>query len=282
MGRRTAKLEDEQLLWEQRTTLRVDEQEIPYLRAPIDLVNSPDRDFRIALDEARVSKGAAGLNGIRRDAAIPPRLRIVELGDYVNTARHFGTIWTGRTFGQASSADDLYRDVLKQLVRRRLGLDLAVWSGPMRAGLSCGQFDGAFVGRAGCRFGHAASARDRPRIRTERLICSIPRRSQAAAGVLRAGPRAGGGSTVRGPGEVTPTPHFLARAAALYFASAIGLPFEARWLRTIGHRRLRRCSTTALDREARRYTSLAREAKARSGGGSGSAAVRALRQLYSW
>ena len=66
-GRRTAKLEEDQLRWEQGATLRVAEREIPYLRSSIDLANSPDRDFRIALDQARVTTAAGALNGLLRD-----------------------------------------------------------------------------------------------------------------------------------------------------------------------------------------------------------------------
>jgi hypothetical protein len=130
VGRRTARIEERQLLWEQDATLRVGETEVPYLRAPIDLANSPDRDFRIQLDDVRVAAGAAGLNGMRRDRFALEREELLAagLGDYVETRAKFSGIdieALGRAGEEFLAATrDLYREVLQQVVRRRLGLDL--------------------------------------------------------------------------------------------------------------------------------------------------------------
>ena len=242
VGRRTAKLEDEQLLWEQSTTLRLDGQEIPYLRAPIDLVNSPDRDFRIALDEARVSQGAAGLNGIRRDrfGLECDEVTSLGMGDYVATRSALSGIdldglgRAGEAFLERTA--DLYRDVLKQLVRRRLGLDLAdLVRADARWAFRADQFDDAFPSdglvptatRQGREIGLDPLQNGRIRLDTEERPSKQPRAFCAP---------------VRVPGEV----YLVLRPRgghadfqtfwhehghALHFASADPeLPLAARWL----------------------------------------------------
>ena len=57
VGRRTAELEEKQLVWEQDATLRVGETEIPYLRAP----NRPRQ-----LPRSRLSDPAGRCAGCRR------------------------------------------------------------------------------------------------------------------------------------------------------------------------------------------------------------------------
>ena len=151
IGRRTSRIEDQQLRWEQGTVLRVDGREVPYLRAPIDLVNSPDRAFRIALDDARVAAGAAGLNGMRRERFELEREEILALkmGDYVATRSVFSGIdldGLGRSCEQfLTDTEDLYRDTLRPVVRRRLGLDLGeLVRADARWAFRAEQFDAAF------------------------------------------------------------------------------------------------------------------------------------------
>ena len=152
VGRRTAKLEEDQLIWEQNANLVVGEQNIPYLRAPIDLANSPDRKFRVALDDARVNAGAAGLNGMRRDRFALERAEVERagLGDYVQTRAAFSGIdldglgRAGEAFLRAT--DDLYSDLLQQIVRRRLKVELGqLVRADARWVFRAEQFDAAFA-----------------------------------------------------------------------------------------------------------------------------------------
>lgn len=130
IGRRAAALEEAQITWEQGTGLRVGDREIPYLRAPIDLANTPDRDFRVALDRARVTAVEAGLNGIRRDRFALERDDVLALGlgDYVAARAALGGIDLD-ALGRAAAAfltrtEDAYRDGLARVTRHRLGLGL--------------------------------------------------------------------------------------------------------------------------------------------------------------
>jgi hypothetical protein len=130
IGRRTAALEEAQITWEQGVTLRVGGREIPYLRAPIDLANAPDRDFRLALDRARVAAVEAGLNGLRRDRFALERDDIVALGlgDYV-AARSVLSGIDLDALGRAAAAflirtEAAYRDGLARVARQRLGLEV--------------------------------------------------------------------------------------------------------------------------------------------------------------
>ena len=67
VGRTVADTEERQLVWEQEATLDVDGRSIPYLRAPIEIANSPDREFRRLVDHARARAGSEGLNALRRE-----------------------------------------------------------------------------------------------------------------------------------------------------------------------------------------------------------------------
>ncbi|MBI4419567.1 MAG: hypothetical protein HY560_01970 [Gemmatimonadetes bacterium] len=154
VGRRTARLEEAQLTWEQGAVLRVGEHEVPYLRAPIELANSPDREFRRALDLARVSAGASNLNGLRRERFAIEREEVLALGlgDYVATRSALAGIGLD-ALGRAAAkfledTEDVYREALGRLVRRRLGVPLddlprsdAAWA--FRADRFDGAFDGA-------------------------------------------------------------------------------------------------------------------------------------------
>ncbi|MSR05953.1 MAG: hypothetical protein EXR93_02615 [Gemmatimonadetes bacterium] len=151
IGRRTAALEEAQITWETGAVLRVGEREIPYLRAPIDMANTPDREFRIALDAARLTAVEAGLNGIRRERFAVEREDILALGlgDYVHARATLSGLDLD-ALGRAAGAflvrtADAYRDSLARVVRQRLGIavgDLvrsdAAWA------FRSSQFDAAF------------------------------------------------------------------------------------------------------------------------------------------
>ena len=130
IGRKTAPLDEQQLVWEQNAVLKINGQEIGYLRAPIELANSPDRDYRIALDTARSRQGAAGLDGIRRDRFMLEREEMSALGygDYVQAVSALSGIDLD-ALGQRAAAfldatAEIYADGLARLVRARLGLTL--------------------------------------------------------------------------------------------------------------------------------------------------------------
>jgi hypothetical protein len=152
VGRETAALEERQLTWEQASTLRVGEREIPYLRASIDIANSPDREFRMALDDARVAAVERGLNDIRRQRFEIERdaLRGLEMGDYVAARSALAGIDLD-ALGRGATAflartEAAYRDSLARLVRQRLGRDLG---GLVRSDASwtfrAHQFDASFA-----------------------------------------------------------------------------------------------------------------------------------------
>ncbi len=130
VGRRTAALEEAQVTWEQGAVLHVEGRVVPYLRAPIELANAPDRAFRVALDEARVSAVEAGLNPIRRDRLEAERevVGALGLGDYVAARAALSGIDLD-ALGRSAEAflgrtEAAYRDSLARVVRRRLGLGL--------------------------------------------------------------------------------------------------------------------------------------------------------------
>ena len=128
VGRATAALDERQIGWEAETVLTVDGREIPYLRAPIELQNNPDRTFRQALDRVRAKTGAVGLAGLRRDRIGYEHAITAQLtgdDDYVTAVSRLSGMPL-ESLAQACEAlleetDDLYRDALARLARRRLG-----------------------------------------------------------------------------------------------------------------------------------------------------------------
>jgi len=86
VGRLVAPLDEAQLLWEQQTVLDVGGRAVPYLRAPIELSNNPDRSYRLALDAARARAVAGGLTTLRRDRFLREHEALAALGwcDYVD------------------------------------------------------------------------------------------------------------------------------------------------------------------------------------------------------
>lgn len=152
VGRRVAPLEERQLVWEQGATLSIDSTEIPYLRAPIELANSPDRAFRMTLDAARVRATEQALSSLRRDRFLLEREEVcgaVGRADYVDAVSELSGIdldGLGRAAEQfLEDTADMYVDSLAPLVRRRLDvpLDTLVRSDSSWA-FRADQFDNAF------------------------------------------------------------------------------------------------------------------------------------------
>ena len=241
-GRRTAQLDERQLVWEQETVLDVGGVNIDYLRAPIELANSPEREYRIALDAARANASTGGLDSLRLE-----RLRIehdemtrLGLGGYLET---LGTL-SGIDFfelGEHAAAfleatEDMYSECLSDMVRRRLGLRL---SDLVRADVAwafrADEFDRAFGSEAMVEtavnqmseMGLDATHGGRVRFDTEerhgkkpRAFCVPVQVPTEIYLVLR--PQGG-------HGDYRTFWHELGHA--MHFASASSdLPFEARWL----------------------------------------------------
>ncbi len=128
VGRDVAGIEERQLKWEQSAHLDVDGRSIPYLRAPIEVANSPEREFREAVDIARAQAGAEGLNELRRDRFRREHelLAGLGLGDYVASIAALSGIDLDALGVEATAflvdTRDVYTETLAQLARRRLGL----------------------------------------------------------------------------------------------------------------------------------------------------------------
>ncbi len=128
VGRAVATYQERQLVWEQDAELDVAGRRIPFLRAPIEIANTPERDVRIALDSARAHIGSAALNEIRRDRfrAEHEVISTLGLGSYVDSVAALSGIDLADLAGQAAqflvSTDAPYTDGLARLARRRLGI----------------------------------------------------------------------------------------------------------------------------------------------------------------
>lgn len=152
IGRLIAPLEERQLMWEREAVVTVGADGYPYLRLPIEIGNTADRDRRHALDVARARAGAAGLEGIRRDRFAREHEEAARLGmgDYVQTISSLSGVdldALGREAGAFLDATaDMYREVLRRVARRRLGVGVddlrradAAWL------FRADQYDGAFA-----------------------------------------------------------------------------------------------------------------------------------------
>ncbi len=131
VGRATAALEEQQLAWEQEASLDVDGHRVPVLRAPIELANSPDRAFRLALDAARSEAAATALTAVRRERFRREHsvVDLLELGDYVEARSTLSGIALD-DLGEDAKAfldatHDAYVDGLARLVKRRLSLPVS-------------------------------------------------------------------------------------------------------------------------------------------------------------
>jgi hypothetical protein len=130
IGRKVAPFEEEQLVREQELTLSVGGRDMPYLRAAIEIANTPDRDLRIALDRARAREGAKALNEIRRRRFSLEHAEMEQLGysDYVDGVSSLSGIDLGTLGDRAEQflkqTDDIFSEGLATLVKKRLGLGL--------------------------------------------------------------------------------------------------------------------------------------------------------------
>jgi hypothetical protein len=151
IGRQVAPLEEQQIEWEQGAVLKVNGQEVPYLRATIELANSADRDYRLQLDRVRASEQARGLDGMKRDRLALEHAEMSALGypDYIIAVSALSGIDLDALGDSAAEflvrTEDMYGDSLARVVRKRLGLGLGQL---MRADTSwtfrADQFDAAF------------------------------------------------------------------------------------------------------------------------------------------
>ncbi len=128
-GRRVAPCEERQIMWERQAVVRVGGKEVPYLRAPIELANSSDRAYRIALDNARTIKGRE-IHGVRRDRLALEHDVMTEITDrdYVDSVSQLSGMDLDDLGEKAvaflDATTDLYVESLSQLVKRRLGRGL--------------------------------------------------------------------------------------------------------------------------------------------------------------
>lgn len=121
-------LEERQLTWEQNAVLRVNGDEVPYLRAPIEITNSPDREYRRLLDAERTRVVVEELNQLRRDRFLKEREVVQSLGlgsDYVESISCLSQIDLDSLGVEAERllqrSEAAYRESLERLARRRLG-----------------------------------------------------------------------------------------------------------------------------------------------------------------
>jgi hypothetical protein len=242
VGRAVAPLEERQLVWEQQAEVEVGDKRLLYLRAPIELANSPDRDYRRALDIARAKVGSAGLNDIRRERfeLEHSMVEALGMGQYVDARSRLSgidldelglscTMFLDRTA-------DMYEECLEQLARRRLGLELGRLQRADAGWLfRADRFDSAFpserlVETAARQMGemgldHTVGGRvrfdtDEREGKQPRAFCVPVQVPEEVYLVLR--PR-GGHSDYR--------TFWHELGHAMHFASVEpGLPFEARWL----------------------------------------------------
>ena len=130
VGRKVAPHEERQLAREQELVLKVGEVQVPYLRAAIELANSPNREYRIALDRARAKDGALALNGLRRDRFSLEHAEMERLGyqDYVGAVTALSGIDLAALGDQAqlflNQTANVFSDSLGKLVKQRLGVGL--------------------------------------------------------------------------------------------------------------------------------------------------------------
>ena len=131
VGRLVAGCDEEQLRWEHGAVVEVGGRRIPYLRAAIEVQNSPERAFRIALDQARAEAGRDGVAAVRHRRFALEREAVSAIGgngDYVAAVARLSGIDLDALGRDADAflrdTDALYREALERLVRRRLGVPL--------------------------------------------------------------------------------------------------------------------------------------------------------------
>jgi hypothetical protein len=130
VAREVAPWDERQVLWEQGAAVRAGDRTIPYLRVPIELANTPDRRFRIALDTERAQLVAAELNPLRRERLDVEHRAVaaLEVGDYVSALAALSGIDLEKlacaTEEFLLDTADMYREALGQLVARRIGVSV--------------------------------------------------------------------------------------------------------------------------------------------------------------
>lgn len=160
-SRRVAKLDEKKHAWEQSASITVDDARIPYLKLPIEISNSSDRDYRIKLDSARADLGATELNGLLRERFGVEHDEVERLGrgDYVKVVGNLADIDLDDLGGQAATflceTADVYRDVLSRLISKRLsrGLDDLVRSDAAWA-FRADEFDSFFASDGAVEIAH--------------------------------------------------------------------------------------------------------------------------------
>lgn len=153
IGRRVAPFDEQQLVWEQQAVVAADGEAVPYLRVPIVLANTADRERRRRLDEARAAV-VRDLEPIRRERFLVERdaVRAAGFADYVDAVAFLSGVDVRGLAAQAQAFLDAtagaYRECLAQLVRRRLGVPVAqLTRGDVPWVFRAERFDGAFPER---------------------------------------------------------------------------------------------------------------------------------------
>ena len=128
VGRAAAPLDDRLHAWETQAVLELpDGATLPYQRAAIEIANEPDRARRLAIEEVRLGVLAAPA-AIRRARLETERGLLAELGmgDVVAARTRLSGVDL-RALGTAcagflAATADLYRETLREVLRRELGL----------------------------------------------------------------------------------------------------------------------------------------------------------------
>ncbi len=215
VGRAAATLDDRLQAWEARAVIALAGGEsLPYQRAAIELANEPQRPRRLAIDAARraVLEEPAG---IRRQRLALERelLAALGMGDQIATRSALSGVDLAllgeRCAAFLAATADLYRDVLREVLRSELGLapgdaDRADVAYLFRGAGYDEFFRGSELVATAQRPAGGDGARRRGR-RAHPLRRRRPR-AQARAGVLLAGP---------GPGRGVPRDPAVRRADGL-------------------------------------------------------------------
>jgi hypothetical protein len=151
IGRLIAPFEERQLVWEREAVVTANGETYPYLRVPIEIGNMADRERRHALDVARARAGVGELEELRRDRLSREHEEIARLGlgDYVRSVATLSGIDLDALGRDATAfldrTADMYRDVLRQVVHKRLGVGIDALHRSDAAWLFRGdQYDAAF------------------------------------------------------------------------------------------------------------------------------------------
>ena len=126
-GKKVAQLDEKRHSWEQEATVSIAGACVPYLKVPIEISNSSDREYRKALDTARSRLAAGNLTDLLRERfrVEHEEVEALDLGDYVAAVGRLADIDLDDLGRQADAflteTADIYRDSLTRLVAKRLG-----------------------------------------------------------------------------------------------------------------------------------------------------------------